>query len=158
MGRWLSAEIANLKKSAAITRNNAESRISNPVRSANESLSPRQIRLPCRILLPTRRLLSDPPLNLRRIPRKSAHVGPNLHLPRHQRHQVGCGRRDGEVVKTIEDFAGMKDSRSGLLPDHTVINYNTSSIPLAAREASTYMRITLGSTTGRWGSMHSLQV
>ena len=62
------------------------------------------------------------------------------------------------MVETIEDFAGMKDSRSGLLPDHTVINYNTSSIPLAAREASTYMRITLGSTTGRWGSMHSLQV
>ena len=31
----------------------------------------------------------------------------------------------------------MKDSRSGLLPDHTVINYNTSSISLAAREAST---------------------
>ena len=62
------------------------------------------------------------------------------------------------MVKTIEDFAGMRDSRSGLLSDHTVINYNTSSIPLAAREASTYMRITLGSTTGRWGSMHSLQV
>jgi hypothetical protein len=58
--------------------------------------------------------------------------GPILHLPRHQRHQVGCGRRDGEVVETIEDFAGMKDSGSGLLPDHTtVINYNTSWIPLA---------------------------
>jgi hypothetical protein len=69
--------------------------------------------------------------------------------------EVGRGRRDGEVVETIE---GMKDSRSGLLPDHNVINYNSSSIPLAAREASTYMRITLGSTTGRWGSMHSLQV
>jgi vacuolar-type H+-ATPase catalytic subunit A/Vma1 len=48
------------------------------------------------------------------------------------------------VETTIEDFAGMKDSRSGLLSDHTVINCNTSSIPLAAREASTYMRITLG--------------
>jgi vacuolar-type H+-ATPase catalytic subunit A/Vma1 len=47
------------------------------------------------------------------------------------------------VVGTIEDFADMKDSRSGLLPDHTVINYNTSSISLAAREASAYMRITL---------------
>jgi len=34
------------------------------------------------------------------------------------------------VVETIEDFAGMKDSRSDLLPDHTVINYNTSSILL----------------------------
>jgi len=56
----------------------------------------------------------------------------------------GRGTRDGEVVETIEDFAGMKDSWSGLLPDHTVINYNTSSILLAAREASTYMRITLG--------------
>jgi len=48
------------------------------------------------------------------------------------------------VVGTIEDFADMKDSRSGLLPDHTVINYNTSSISLAACEASAYMRITLG--------------
>ena len=47
------------------------------------------------------------------------------------------------MVETIEDFAGMKDSRRGLLPDHIVINYNTSSIPLAAREASTYMRIAL---------------
>ena len=62
------------------------------------------------------------------------------------------------MVETIEDFADMKDSRSGLLPDHTVINYNTWSIPLAAREASTYMRITLGEHYGRWGSMHSLQV
>jgi vacuolar-type H+-ATPase catalytic subunit A/Vma1 len=70
----------------------------------------------------------------------------------------GRGRRDGEVIETIEDFAGMKRSRRGLLPDYTVINYNTSSIPLAAREASTFMRITLGSTTDRWGSMHSLQV
>jgi V/A-type H+/Na+-transporting ATPase subunit A len=54
----------------------------------------------------------------------------------------GRGRRDGEVVETIEDFAGMKGSRSGLFPDRTVINYNTS-IPLAAREALSYMRITL---------------
>ena len=53
------------------------------------------------------------------------------------------------MVETIEDFAGMKHSRRGLLPDHIVINYNTSSIPLAAREASTYMRITSGSTTDR---------
>jgi vacuolar-type H+-ATPase catalytic subunit A/Vma1 len=52
--------------------------------------------------------------------------------------QAGRGRRDREVVETIEDFAGMKDSRSGLLLDHTVINYNnTSSISLAAREALT---------------------
>ena len=36
------------------------------------------------------------------------------------------------MVETIEDFAGMKDSQSGLLPEHTVIDYNTSSIPLAA--------------------------
>ena len=62
------------------------------------------------------------------------------------------------MVETIEDFAGMKDSRSGLLPHHAVINYNTCGSRWPAREASTYMRITLGSTTGRWGSMHSLQV
>jgi V/A-type H+/Na+-transporting ATPase subunit A len=58
--------------------------------------------------------------------------------------QVACGERAGEVVETIEDFASMKDPRGGLLMDRTVIICNTSSMPVAAREASIYMGITLG--------------
>jgi V/A-type H+/Na+-transporting ATPase subunit A len=58
--------------------------------------------------------------------------------------QVACGERAGEVLDTIEDFARMQDPRGGLLMDRTVVICNTSSMPVAAREASIYMGITLG--------------
>ena len=58
--------------------------------------------------------------------------------------QVACGERAGEVLETIDDFATMKDPRGGLLMDRTVVICNTSSMPVAAREASIYMGITLG--------------
>jgi V/A-type H+/Na+-transporting ATPase subunit A len=58
--------------------------------------------------------------------------------------QVACGERAGEVLETIEDFAKMKDPRGGLLMDRTVIICNTSSMPVAAREVSIYMGVTLG--------------
>jgi V/A-type H+/Na+-transporting ATPase subunit A len=58
--------------------------------------------------------------------------------------QVACGERAGEVVETIQDFANMKDPRGGLLMERTVVICNTSSMPVAAREASIYMGITLG--------------
>jgi len=58
--------------------------------------------------------------------------------------QVACGERAGEVLETIEEFAIMKDPRGGLLMDRTVVICNTSSMPVAAREASIYMGITLG--------------
>jgi V/A-type H+-transporting ATPase subunit A len=58
--------------------------------------------------------------------------------------QVACGERAGEVLDTIEEFAKMQDPRGGLLMDRTVIICNTSSMPVAAREASIYMGITLG--------------
>ena len=48
------------------------------------------------------------------------------------------------MLETIEDFATMKDPRGGLLMDRTVVICNTSSMPVAAREASIYMGITLG--------------
>lgn len=57
--------------------------------------------------------------------------------------QVACGERAGEVVETMEDFATMQDPRGGLLMDRTVVICNTSSMPVAAREASIYMGITL---------------
>ncbi|HEU4616784.1 MAG TPA: V-type ATP synthase subunit A [Gammaproteobacteria bacterium] len=58
--------------------------------------------------------------------------------------QVACGERAGEVLETIEDFTKLEDPRGGLLMDRTVIICNTSSMPVAAREASIYMGITLG--------------
>ena len=58
--------------------------------------------------------------------------------------QVACGERAGEVLETIEEFAVMQDPRGGLLMDRTVVICNTSSMPVAAREASIYMGITLG--------------
>jgi V/A-type H+-transporting ATPase subunit A len=58
---------------------------------------------------------------------------------------VACGERAGEVVETIHDFAEMKDPRTGgSLMDRTIIICNTSSMPVAAREASIYTGITLG--------------
>ncbi len=58
---------------------------------------------------------------------------------------VACGERAGEVVETIHDFSEMPDPRTGgKLMDRTIIICNTSSMPVAAREASIYTGITLG--------------
>lgn len=57
---------------------------------------------------------------------------------------VACGERAGEVVETITEFPQLKDPKSGgTLLDRTVIICNTSSMPVAAREASIYTGITL---------------
>ena len=58
---------------------------------------------------------------------------------------VACGERAGEVVETIHEFAEMEDPRTGgKLMDRTIIICNTSSMPVAAREASIYTGITIG--------------
>ncbi|MCR9292182.1 MAG: V-type ATP synthase subunit A [bacterium] len=58
---------------------------------------------------------------------------------------VACGERAGEVVDTIQEFSHAQDPRTGgSLMDRTVIICNTSSMPVAAREASIYTGITLG--------------
>ena len=58
---------------------------------------------------------------------------------------VACGERAGEVVETITEFPHLKDPRTGgSLMDRTVIICNTSSMPVAAREASIYTGITIG--------------
>jgi V/A-type H+/Na+-transporting ATPase subunit A len=58
---------------------------------------------------------------------------------------VACGERAGEVVDTIHEFAEMEDPRTGgKLMDRTIIICNTSSMPVAAREASIYTGITIG--------------
>jgi V/A-type H+-transporting ATPase subunit A len=58
---------------------------------------------------------------------------------------VACGERAGEVVETISEFPQMIDPKTGgSLMDRTIIVCNTSSMPVAAREASIYTGITLG--------------
>lgn len=58
---------------------------------------------------------------------------------------VACGERAGEVVETIAEFPTLKDPvGGGSLMDRTIIICNTSSMPVAAREASIYTGITLG--------------
>lgn len=58
---------------------------------------------------------------------------------------VACGERAGEVVETITEFPKLVDPRvGGTLMDRTIIICNTSSMPVAAREASIYTGITLG--------------
>jgi V/A-type H+-transporting ATPase subunit A len=58
---------------------------------------------------------------------------------------VACGERAGEVVETIREFPELEDPKTGeSLMNRTVIICNTSSMPVAAREASIYTGITLG--------------
>ncbi len=58
---------------------------------------------------------------------------------------VACGERAGEVVETIIELPQMNDPKTGgSLMDRTIIICNTSSMPVAAREASIYTGITLG--------------
>jgi V/A-type H+/Na+-transporting ATPase subunit A len=58
---------------------------------------------------------------------------------------VACGERAGEVLETITEFSHMDDPRGGgKLIDRTIIICNTSSMPVAAREASIFTGVTLG--------------
>lgn len=58
---------------------------------------------------------------------------------------VACGERAGEVVETINEFPQMTDPHTGgTLMDRTVIICNTSSMPVAAREASIYTGVSIG--------------
>jgi V/A-type H+-transporting ATPase subunit A len=59
---------------------------------------------------------------------------------------AACGERAGEVVETLREFPELQDPRTGkTLMDRTVIICNTSSMPVAAREASVYTAVTLAS-------------
>jgi len=58
---------------------------------------------------------------------------------------VACGERAGEVVEVITEFPELTDPKTGgALMDRTIIVCNTSSMPVAAREASIYTGIALG--------------
>ena len=57
---------------------------------------------------------------------------------------AACGERAGEVVETLKEFPELKDPKTGrTLMERTVIICNTSSMPVAAREASVYTGVTL---------------
>jgi len=57
---------------------------------------------------------------------------------------AACGERAGEVVETLKEFPELIDPRTGrTLMERTVIIVNTSSMPVAAREASVYTGVTL---------------
>ena len=57
---------------------------------------------------------------------------------------AACGERAGEVVETIKGFPELKDPRTGeSLMKRTIIICNTSSMPVASREASVYTSVTL---------------
>jgi len=59
---------------------------------------------------------------------------------------AACGERAGEVVETLREFPELHDPRTGkTLMDRTVIICNTSSMPVAAREASVYTAVTIAS-------------
>jgi V/A-type H+-transporting ATPase subunit A len=57
---------------------------------------------------------------------------------------AACGERAGEVVETLREFPEVIDPRTGKsLMERTLIICNTSSMPVAAREASVYTGVTL---------------
>lgn len=57
---------------------------------------------------------------------------------------AACGERANEVVETIKEFPELKDPHTGRsLIERTVIICNTSSMPVAAREASVYTGVTI---------------
>lgn len=57
---------------------------------------------------------------------------------------AACGERAGEVVEILKEFPELTDPRTGRsLMERTIIICNTSSMPVAAREASVYTAITL---------------
>lgn len=57
---------------------------------------------------------------------------------------AACGERAGEVVETLREFPELLDPKTGQsLMARTVIICNTSSMPVAAREASVYTAITI---------------
>ena len=79
---------------------------------------------------------------------------------------VGCGERGNEMAEVLAEFPKLEDPHSSLpLMQRTILIANTSNMPVAAREASIYLGITiaeyyrdmglhvlmLADSTSRWG-------
>ncbi len=57
---------------------------------------------------------------------------------------IGCGERGNEMTEVLERFPKYKDPWTGKpLMDRTILIANTSNMPVAAREASIYVGVTL---------------
>ena len=57
---------------------------------------------------------------------------------------VGCGERGNEMTDVLNEFPQLKDPKTGhSLMERTVLIANTSDMPVAAREASIYVGITI---------------
>jgi V/A-type H+-transporting ATPase subunit A len=79
---------------------------------------------------------------------------------------VGCGERGNELTEVLHDFPQLTDPRTGApLMERTVLVANTSNMPVAARESSIYVGVTIAEyyrdqgyhvalmadSTSRWG-------
>jgi V/A-type H+-transporting ATPase subunit A len=57
---------------------------------------------------------------------------------------VGCGERGNEMAEVLEEFPALEDPRTGgSIMSRTVLIVNTSNMPVAAREASIYLGMTV---------------
>ncbi len=57
---------------------------------------------------------------------------------------VGCGERGNEMAEVLNEFPRLTDPRTGRsMMDRTVLVVNTSNMPVAAREASVYLGMTI---------------
>jgi V/A-type H+-transporting ATPase subunit A len=57
---------------------------------------------------------------------------------------IACGERANEVVELFEEYPRLEDPRTGRkLMERTIIVCNTSNMPVAAREASVYVGMTI---------------
>ena len=57
---------------------------------------------------------------------------------------IGCGERGNEMTDVLNEFPELKDPKTGQsLMERTVLIANTSDMPVAAREASIYIGITI---------------
>jgi V/A-type H+-transporting ATPase subunit A len=58
---------------------------------------------------------------------------------------VGCGERGNEMAEVLEEFPRLVDPATGRsIMDRSVLVVNTSNMPVAAREASVYLGVTIG--------------
>jgi V/A-type H+-transporting ATPase subunit A len=57
---------------------------------------------------------------------------------------IGCGERGNEMSEVLHDFGRLKDPKTGRpIMDRTVLIVNTSNMPVAARDASVYLGMTI---------------
>jgi len=57
---------------------------------------------------------------------------------------IGCGERGNEMAEVLHEFPRLADPRTGrTLADRTVLVVNTSNMPVAAREASVFVGVTI---------------